>query len=398
MIGHPAAGHINPTLAVMRELIARGERVIYYASEPFRSRIEATGAEFRALGDHALFERNLGSGGILGGMAGLAETAETVLPQLIADFVRDGPAYLMVEAHALWGNLLAQIAGLPTATLCSMFAINDSLIPVSGIIDHLYGSAAPEAALDGLSSFGRYYETARRLTNRYRASLPGVIGYLGNPQRLNVVLTSRDFQIGGDGFDPSYRFVGPSVAGRSDERDFPMDRLDRGPLILISMGTMYNDESALYHNCFDAFGGSDYQVVLAAGHRMNPAKLRQAPANFIVRQYVPQVTLLERASAFITHGGINSAHEAMLAGVPMIVLPLSADHHVVAGRVEAVGAGIVLPRAQATPEHLVRLMTRLTGEPEFATRSRAMGETLRAAGGPKRAADEIFQFRSTAVN
>jgi UDP:flavonoid glycosyltransferase YjiC (YdhE family) len=46
--GMPAAGHVNPTLPVVRELVRRGHDVVYYDDEEFRRPIEATGAEFRA--------------------------------------------------------------------------------------------------------------------------------------------------------------------------------------------------------------------------------------------------------------------------------------------------------------------------------------------------------------
>ena len=42
-----AAGHINPTVGLVSELIARGERVIYYAGEDSRLQFEALGATFR---------------------------------------------------------------------------------------------------------------------------------------------------------------------------------------------------------------------------------------------------------------------------------------------------------------------------------------------------------------
>ena len=39
----PAHGHTNPTLAVVRELTARGHTVRYYTTEAFRAKIEAAG-------------------------------------------------------------------------------------------------------------------------------------------------------------------------------------------------------------------------------------------------------------------------------------------------------------------------------------------------------------------
>jgi MGT family glycosyltransferase len=395
MIGHPAPGHVNPTLPLMAELCRRGERVTYFASEPFRASVEATGACFRSCGAHELFERNLGRGGILGGMAGLLQTAEEILPDLIDAVREERPDYLLAEAHALWGNLLTQILGLPAATLCSMFAINEHLLSASDLMRHLYGPAAREAALEGLSALGAYFETAGRLGCRYGVECPGIIGYLANRQRLNIVFTSHEFQVGGDVFDESYQFVGPSIDGREDMGDFPVEKLDL-PLVLISMGTIYNDEPEFYRGCFSAFRDAPYRVVLAIGHRTDPAKLGPPPENFIVREHVPQPALLARAQLFITHGGINSAHEAMLYGVPMIVLPQRADHHVVAGQVEACGAGIVLDRAQADSVRLKVLARRVLGDPSFRANSCRMGETLRSAGGPLRAADAIFAFKQQA--
>jgi len=43
----PAHGHVNPTLPVVQELVARGHEVLYYNTEEFSPQIERTGAQFR---------------------------------------------------------------------------------------------------------------------------------------------------------------------------------------------------------------------------------------------------------------------------------------------------------------------------------------------------------------
>jgi MGT family glycosyltransferase len=326
-------------------------------------------------------------------MPSLIETTAQILPALAEELRQMQPDYLLVEAHAVWGNLLAQMLGVPTATLCSMFAMNESLLGAAGLMKHLYGAAPRELALEGLLALGKYVEAARRLQGAFHVVSPGIVDYLGNRQRLNLVFTSREFQIGGSVFDDSYRFVGPSIAGRQDYQDFPVQRIAGQAPILISMGTMYNDEAGFYRDCFQAFAGWPDTFVLAVGHRVDRTQYGEPPANFIVCEYVPQVALLETARLFITHGGINSAHEAMLHGVPMVVLPQRADHYVVAGQVEAAGAGVVLDRSMATPERLANVAQCALADPLFRIRSARMGETLRAAGGHQRAADEIFEFR-----
>ncbi len=396
MIGHPAPGHVNPTLPLMAELGRGGERVTYFASDPFRPVVEAAGAGFRSYGPHELFERNLGRAGMLGGMAGLLQTTEEILPNLLAAVRAESPDYLLVEAHAVWGNLLTQILGIPAVTLCSMFALSERMLSPADLIAHLYGAAPRQLALEGMAALGDYFETARRLHRTYGTACPGVIGFLANPQRLNIVFTSREFQPGGELFDESFEFAGPQVEGRVEPPDFPMEQLGGRPLILVSMGTMYNDEPRFYRACFEAFGGSPYTVALAVGRRVDCAGLGEPPANFVVRPYLPQVTLLQRASLFITHGGINSAHEAMLHGVPMVVLPQSADHHIVASQVERAGAGVVFDRSRVEAPRLLELAAQVLSNPEFRRKSACMGETLRRAGGPARAAQAVFSFKKRA--
>jgi UDP:flavonoid glycosyltransferase YjiC (YdhE family) len=43
----PAAGHIHPSLEIMRELAARGHRVTYTVTEEFAAAVEAVGARDR---------------------------------------------------------------------------------------------------------------------------------------------------------------------------------------------------------------------------------------------------------------------------------------------------------------------------------------------------------------
>jgi MGT family glycosyltransferase len=393
MLGHPAAGHVNPTLPVIAELVSRGEEVTYFSSEPFRARIEKTGARFQAYGAQALFERNLARGGILGGMAGLIETTETILPELLDEVRAHKPDYLLVEAHAVWGNLAVQVLELPAITLSSMLAINERLISSGQLIEHLYGAGAPSRALEGLQGLTAYFESARRLSDRYGVTCPGIINYLGNRQPLNIVFTSRDFQLGGEVFDESYKFVGPSLPAKAEDHGLPIPA-NGEYLIFISMGTMYNNNAGFYRDCFAAFRDWPVTAVMAVGHRLDRSTLPEPPQNFIVRDYVPQLAVLSQASLFITHGGLNSAHEAMFYGVPMLVLPEQADHYVVANQVEAVGAGITLDRRKATPALLSKLAKDILSEPRYRQKSAAMGESLAAAGGSKRAADEIFCFKN----
>jgi UDP:flavonoid glycosyltransferase YjiC (YdhE family) len=72
------------------------------------------------------------------------------------------------------------------------------------------------------------------------------------------------------------------------------------------------------------------------------AVLDDYPPNWTVCDNVDQQEVLSRADVFVTHGGSNSFHEALLMKVPMVVVPFFGDQVLVGERVEELGIGIDL--------------------------------------------------------
>ena len=56
-----------------------------------------------------------------------------------------------------------------------------------------------------------------------------------------------------------------------------------------------------------------------------------------MREVLPQVTLLRHAALAVSHGGNNSVTEALTAGVPLLLLPLSTDQFAGAAALEDAG-------------------------------------------------------------
>jgi UDP:flavonoid glycosyltransferase YjiC (YdhE family) len=98
----------------------------------------------------------------------------------------------------------------------------------------------------------------------------------------------------------------------------------------------------VWRTCFDAFGGDDaFLVIMTLGPMEDaPEGLPLTPANFLVRDAVPQIEVLRLCDAFVTHGGANGMHEALSLGVPMAVVPIFGDQPVNADTVARSGAGV----------------------------------------------------------
>src|SRR5947209_5343719 len=85
LINAGSEGHINPTLGVVEELIRRGEEVVYFAAEPYRERIAATGAKVITY-DMSKFLAAFLAGGRSpwARIGGLLRTADIIIPALLA--------------------------------------------------------------------------------------------------------------------------------------------------------------------------------------------------------------------------------------------------------------------------------------------------------------------------
>jgi MGT family glycosyltransferase len=391
VLSYPTHGHITPAMGVVSELVKRGENVIFYATNRSRAKIQNSGAEFRAYGrDHDHFSPTPPTDGLFSDMARLIALTEDMLPDLLDRVANDAPDYVLVDTKSLWGRLTAQILGIPAITMSVVFAIQPKLVPVPALVNGLYGGSSNDRLFTGLEGLGRYFEAARRMTQRYGTRSPGIVGYLGNPHPLNIIFTSREFQLEGDRFGEDYKFVGPCIAADRDAaHDFPFEQLNGAPLLYISLGTTFNDAPEFYRSCFEAFADAPWQIVLSAGAG-DFACLQAAPENFIVRRYVPQLELLRRADAFVTHGGMNSANEGLYHSVPLIVVPQRGDQHLVAARVSALGAGVSIQPAAVTPQKLREAATNILCTPEYRERAAKIGDSLLRAGGHARAAEEII--------
>jgi len=114
--------------------------------------------------------------------------------------------------------------------------------------------------------------------------------------------------------------------------------------------------------------------------------------NFVVRAFLPQLELLEsHADVFITHHGMNSTTESILAGVPMVSLPGAGDQITNAEIATANGAAVAYwdlrdPFATVTAETLGRAVDEALHDPAHRAVCGRLAETMAAAGGPARAA------------
>ncbi|NDJ62371.1 MAG: glycosyl transferase [Chloroflexi bacterium] len=389
----PAHGHINPTLAVVAELARRGEQVIYYNSEAYRDKISAAGVEFRpypAIPAALEAVRAAADGDIFGVGYMLVETTRQLLPEIRAVVAQEQPDYIMFDALCFWGKEAARLAGIPQVASIPLFAMQPGVRPP------LPPLAQINIVQKSLFTLIDYQSAMRRHRQQYGGDPLGMAGVFGNAGALNIVYTSADFQFHADRFDARYKFVGPSIAVRGGYGDFDFSLLTRKPVVFISLGTVHANRSDFYQACFKAFADHPGLFVLAVGGQTDLSTVPGAPPNFIVRQTVPQLDLLPQVDVFITHGGMNSVHEALYHAVPLVAVPQQIEQAMVARRVADTGAGVAIgfapPLGKVTAAQLRQAVDQVLADPAYKQRAARLGASFKAAGGYQRAADEILAF------
>jgi MGT family glycosyltransferase len=206
----------------------------------------------------------------------------------------------------------------------------------------------------------------------------------------NLVFTSRCFQPNAAGFDESFKFVGPSIAPRTDIFDFPPEEIEKGTVIYISMGTINNGCIDFYLKCIEAFKESKYKIIMSVGNKADIGQLGEIPHNFIVRKHVPQLEVLKKTDVFISHGGLNSVSEALYYGVPVIAIPQANDQPMVARQLVNLGAGLYLDMANVTAELLRDTVSEMVSDCSYKKNSRDLGKSFIQAGGYMAAAEYII--------
>jgi UDP:flavonoid glycosyltransferase YjiC (YdhE family) len=90
---------------------------------------------------------------------------------------------------------------------------------------------------------------------------------------------------------------------------------------------------------------------------------------------------------------MNSVDEGLTAGVPLLLIPQAADQFLIARRLQQLGADKTLQRRRLSADRLRASAEEAMSNPAFRRRSATLGAPVRAAGGPRAAADAIEAFK-----
>ncbi|WP_445397073.1 macrolide-inactivating glycosyltransferase [Streptomyces sp. LE64] len=382
MFSIAAHGHVNPSLDVIRELVARGHRVTYAIPPAFADKVAETGAEPVEWSSILPSDEAPDAWGteLIEYLELFLDDARQALPQLTAAYQGDEPDLVLYDITAYPARVLAHRWKVPVIQL------SPSIVAWEG-----YEEEVGATLFDPL-----------RKTERGQAYFAGFRAWLaendidlspedfsGRPDRC-LVLIPKALQPQADRVDPArYTFVGACQGERTSQGAWQRPA-GAEKVLLVSLGSTFTKQPEFYRECIRAFGDlPGWHTVLQIGAYVDPAELGEVPATVEVHPWVPQLAILRQADAFVTHAGAGGSQEGLATGTPMVAVPQAVDQFGNADVLQALGVARHLPMAEATAETLRSAVLDLVGDPEVARRLAEVRREMADEGGTTRAADLI---------
>ncbi len=365
----PEKGHLNPMIGPAQYLLQKGHEVRFFAARDVRPQLSRAGltqldpprAHPAAHNRGATFAAQIQDRAWLRSWirALLLEAVPEQLPGLRAAVDRFHPDVMAIDPMVYAAVIVAHERGLPWAGLSS------SLNPVvrdqsSELIETVRAFAGARDALFSEHGLQPSFRVCDALS-----------------EHLNVVFSAPQLV----GPPPEgIELVGPSIplGARGDEAPLPQLSEER-PLIYMSLGSQIYHQPRMFRAVIEATEGRDVQLLLSAGKLADELVL---PEHVVARAYVPQLRVLSRARAMITHGGANSVMEALHFGVPLLISPIVNDQFHQASFIRSAKVGLSLDLGCASPEQIwTALESLLNGPPGLPAVHQAYAQNgaLRAA-------------------
>ncbi|QES44489.1 glycosyl transferase [Streptomyces venezuelae] len=383
MFSIAAHGHVNPSLEVIRELVARGHRVTYAIPHAFVEKVAETGAEPRPYtttlpspdADPEAWGTEL-----IDNIEPFLTDAITVLPELARAYDGDEPDLVLHDITSYPARVLARRWGVPEISL------SPNLVAWEGYEEEV---AEPMYAELKKTERGQAYYARFHAWLAENGITQHPDPFVGRPPR-SLVLIPKALQPHADRVDESvHTFVGACQGDRAAQGEWERPA-DAEKVLLVSLGSAFTKQPGFYRACAEAFGGlPGWHVVLQVGRHVDPAELGELPGNVEVHPWVPQLAILQKADAFITHAGAGGSQEGLATATPMVAVPQAVDQFGNADMLQALGVARHLPMEEATAETLREAVLALVDDPEVARRLGEIRGMMAAEGGTKQAADLI---------
>jgi UDP:flavonoid glycosyltransferase YjiC (YdhE family) len=413
----PVPGHVTPMAVLARRLVERGNTVVWHTGAAFADQVTATGARHVAI--RSEYDWSL-------------RHPHEVVPELRSltglDQVRTAFRRLFIDAAP---NTLAELEAILSdfpadVTVANGLVFADRWLherggpPSANLATTMYGLYSRDTAPFGPAlmpmggALGRLRNTAMNAVHRkivfgpVNRHLDDVRAQIGLPRRGQAVLDSflsphlylQDcvpaFEYPRRDLPAQVHFIGPLLPGPPHDFRPPewWSRLHAGrPVVLVTQGTVRNEDDALFGPTFQALADEDVQVIATTAGGASPT--RPWPDNVRVEPFVPYAALMPHVSAYVTNGGYGGVQMALAHGVPIVVCGATEDKPEVAARVAWSGVGLRVRHNPPSAAAIADAVSAVLTDDRYRTRAQRIAADIARTDAAGTGAELVEQLAST---
>jgi MGT family glycosyltransferase len=361
-------GHLHRLRPLVSALAARGAVPHVFTDRRLADDVRACGGRFEDLfAEHALREADDTSAPAPFRYVTFAGRFAGDIADRVAQL---GPSLVVYDSFAMIGRAVARRLDVPYVNVCAGHNVHPRRL--RELLPTIPPTHPSPRCLDAASS----------LSTEMAIAYGDPFTYLCAPSpHLNVYCEPPEFLTPDERtpFEPAAFFgsLDPpraEAAGNGTASGFPDDP-PGAPKVFVSFGTVNwrywpSEATRALRAIVSGLTGARARVLVSlGGHRETlgsiPSELTRP--NVRVADYVDQWAVLRDADAFITHHGLNSTHEAIYHGVPMLSCPFIWDQPALARRCQEFGLALPLGdgvRAAPEPATVSAALERLCDERE----------------------------------
>jgi UDP:flavonoid glycosyltransferase YjiC (YdhE family) len=328
---------------------------------------------------------------------------------LVAALRRDRPDVVIADFASAAGIDAGETEGIPVVLNNAdlLPAISLELLPPADDVPRLFSGMSIRKIGPGQKALTALLRiiAPHLVSLTYGRALNAVRGTRGLPP-IDVNLWHKDRPILVDGaFGLEYpralpanvHMVGPMLPPHIEPLTDDYQRWlgDGPPVVYVNLGTLAMAPREQLAKMVAAFGSDEHRVLWVLRKPQHALLPDSLPANLrIIEWGPPPISILwhPNVRVFVSHCGINSVHESLFAGTPIVGIPMLADQRDMGARVQDAGAGVWLNKTRFTADELRQAIARVMHDHAFRDAIPPIQESFRSAGGVSRAADLIERY------
>ncbi|HEX3539137.1 MAG TPA: glycosyltransferase [Acidimicrobiales bacterium] len=153
------------------------------------------------------------------------------------------------------------------------------------------------------------------------------------------------------------------------------------PTVYVSLGTIFNRDKSIFEAILAGLHDEPINVIVTVGNNNDPAAFGPQPDHIKVERFIPQAVLLPHCDAVINQGG-TAILDILGCGLPILVLPQSANQFHNAAACVARGVGRALLPGEVTPGAVRDGLSALLTAGSYRRRAQQIQAELAAMPGP----------------